>query len=56
MVAPLRRSGKLRYVLEEFETEPMPVHVAYSHSRMLSATVRAFVDLCVETLRKTGFD
>lgn len=56
MVAPLRRSGKLRYVLEAFETEPMPVHVAYSHSRLLSATVRAFVDFCVEKLRKTGFD
>jgi DNA-binding transcriptional LysR family regulator len=56
MVAPLRRSRKLRYVLEEFETEPMPVHVAYSHSRLLSATVRAFVDLCVEKLRKTEFD
>ena len=56
MVAPLRRSGKLRYVLEEFETAPLPVHVAYSHSRLLSATVRAFVDLCVETLRKTDFD
>ena len=56
MVAPLRRSGKLRYVLEEFETDPMPVHVAYSHSRLLSATVRAFVDLCVEKLRKTAFD
>ena len=56
MVAPLRRSGKLRYLLEEFETEPMPVHVAYSHSRLLSATVRAFVDFCVEKLRKTAFD
>jgi len=56
MVAPLRRSGKLKYVLEDFEPEPMPVHVAYLHSRLLSANVRAFVDLCVERLRKSEFD
>ena len=56
MVAPLRRSGKLKYVLEDYETEPLPVHVAYPHSRLLSANVRAFVDLCVERLRKSGFD
>ena len=56
MVAPLRRSGKLKYVLEDFETEPLPVHVAYPHSRLLSAAVRAFVDLCVQRLRKSRFD
>jgi DNA-binding transcriptional LysR family regulator len=56
MVAPLRRSGKLRYVLEDFETEPLPVHVAYPHSRLLSANVRAFVDRCVEKLRRSEFD
>jgi DNA-binding transcriptional LysR family regulator len=56
MVAPLKRSGKLKYLLEDFETEPLPVHVAYPHSRLLSANVRAFVDLCVERLRKSRFD
>jgi DNA-binding transcriptional LysR family regulator len=56
MVAPLRRSGKLKYVLEDFEPEPLPVHVAYPHSRLLSASVRAFVDLCVQRLRKSRFD
>jgi DNA-binding transcriptional LysR family regulator len=56
MVAPSRRAGKLKYVLEDFETEPLPVHVAYPHSRLLSANVRAFVDLCVERLRKSRFD
>ena len=56
MVAPLKRSGKLRYVLENFEAEPLPVHVAYPHSRLLSANVRAFVDLCVQRLRKSRFD
>jgi DNA-binding transcriptional LysR family regulator len=56
MVAPQRRSGKLKYVLEDFEAEPLPVHVAYPHSRLLSANVRAFVDLCVQRLRKSRFD
>jgi DNA-binding transcriptional LysR family regulator len=32
MVAPLMREGKLRYVLEEFEVEPLPVHFLCPHS------------------------
>lgn len=56
MVAPLMREGKLRYVLEEFETEPLPVHFLYPHSRILSPTVRAFADLCVAKLRQAKFD
>ena len=56
MVAPLRRSGKLRYVLEDFEIEPLPVQFLYPRSRILSATVRAFADLCVKKLRSMKFD
>lgn len=56
MVAPLMRAGKLRYVLEEFEPEPLPVHFLYPHSRVLSPTVRAFADLCVARLRREKFD
>jgi DNA-binding transcriptional LysR family regulator len=56
MVAPLMREGKLRYVLEQFETEPLPVHFLYPHSRILSPTVRAFADLCVPKLRQAKFD
>ncbi len=56
MVAPLMREGKLRYVLEEFETDPLPVHFLYPHSRILSPTVRAFADLCVAKLRQAKFD
>jgi DNA-binding transcriptional LysR family regulator len=56
MVAPLVRAGKLRYVLEDFEVEPLPVTFLYPQSRMLSSTVRAFADLCVEKLRATRFD
>jgi DNA-binding transcriptional LysR family regulator len=56
MVAPLRRAGRLKYVLEDFEPEPLPVQFLYPHSRILSPTVRAFADLCVKKLRQTRFD
>ena len=55
-VAPYRKSNKLRYVLEEFETEPLPVQVIYPHSKLLSTKVRAFVDECVKKLRQVAFD
>jgi DNA-binding transcriptional LysR family regulator len=54
--APYRRSNKVRYVLEEFETEPVPVQVVYPHTRRLSTTVRAFVDECVRKLRQVKLD
>ena len=56
MVAPLMRAGKLKYVLEDFETEPLPVQLLYPYSRMLSPTVRAFGDLCAEKLSGAKFD
>jgi DNA-binding transcriptional LysR family regulator len=55
-VAPDRKSGDLKYVLEEFETEPLPVHVIYPHTRLMSTRVRAFVDECVKKLRQVSFD
>ena len=54
--ASYRRERKLAYVLEEFETEPVPVQVVYAQSRLVSGTVRAFVDQCVSGLRKARFD
>jgi DNA-binding transcriptional LysR family regulator len=56
MIAPLVRAGRLRYVLEDFETGPLPVHLLYPHSRIRSPTVRAFAELCVKKLRQTRFD
>ncbi len=56
MVAPLRKSGGLKYVLEDFEIEPIPVQLVYPRSRIVSATVRAFAQLCVERLRHISFD
>lgn len=56
MVAPLRRAGKLAYLLEEFEIEPLPVTFLYPGSRAPSATVRAFADLCAARLRRARLD
>lgn len=44
-------AGELETVLEEFEEEPLPVHVVHPEGRRASAKVRAFVDLAVERLR-----
>ena len=56
MVAPHRKSGRLRYLLEEFETEPVPVQVVYAQGRLMLSRVRAFVDECVQKLRRVKFD
>jgi DNA-binding transcriptional LysR family regulator len=56
MVAPHRKNGRLKYVLEKFETEPVPVQVVYAQGRLMSSRVRAFVDECVKNLRRAKFD
>lgn len=38
-------SGRLKAVLTDFEIAPLPIHLVYPTSRLLSAKVRAFVDL-----------
>jgi DNA-binding transcriptional LysR family regulator len=42
------KAGRLRIVLEQFEQPPLPIHVVYPTSRLLSAKVRTFVDLVTE--------
>jgi DNA-binding transcriptional LysR family regulator len=54
--ASYRKEKKLSYVLEEFETEPVPVQVVYPQSRLVTGKVRAFVDDCVSKLRQARFD
>ena len=56
MVAPHRKIGKLKYVLEDFETEPIPIQLVYPQARLMSNKVRIFVDECAAKLRKTKFD
>jgi DNA-binding transcriptional LysR family regulator len=55
-VAPRVAARELRYVLEPFEPEPLPISVIYPHSRLQSATVRAFAAACVAALRPAQFD
>jgi DNA-binding transcriptional LysR family regulator len=43
------RRGRLKIVLAKFEQPALPIHVVYPTSRLLSAKVRAFIDLVVET-------
>lgn len=43
------RRGRLKILLAKFEHPPLPIHIIYPTSRLLSAKVRAFVDLVVET-------
>jgi DNA-binding transcriptional LysR family regulator len=42
------KRGRLRVVLERFEAPPLPIHIVYPTSRLLSAKVRTFVDLVIE--------
>jgi len=56
MVAPNRKQGQLKYVLEKFETEPTPVQVIYPQAKLLSNKVRLFVNECVSKLRNLKFD
>jgi DNA-binding transcriptional LysR family regulator len=43
------KTRKLKIVLPEYERPPLPIHLVYPTSRLLSAKVRAFVDLVVDT-------
>ena len=43
------KRGALKIVLQKFELTAFPIHIVYPTSRLLSAKVRAFIDLVVET-------
>lgn len=43
------RAGKLRVVLRDLEPPPLPIHVVYPSTRLLSAKVRAFIELITTT-------
>lgn len=44
MVNDALASGRLKHVLDDWETEPLPVWIMYPQNRHLSAKVRVFVD------------
>jgi len=43
------KRGRLQIVLDSFEQPALPIHIVYPTSRLLSAKVRTFIDLVVET-------
>jgi DNA-binding transcriptional LysR family regulator len=51
MVAAHVRAGRLALILEDYEAEPLPIHVLYREGRRAPARVRAFVDFLVPRLR-----
>jgi len=42
------KRGRLKIVLAQFEQPALPIHIVYPTSRLLSAKVRAFIDLVTE--------
>jgi DNA-binding transcriptional LysR family regulator len=42
------KAGRLQIVLAQFEPPALPIHLVYPTSRLLSAKVRAFIDLVIE--------
>jgi DNA-binding transcriptional LysR family regulator len=43
------RAGRLKLVLANFEPPPLAIHIVYPSTRLLSAKVRAFVELVTTT-------
>lgn len=50
-VAEQLKDGRLKIILSEYESKPVPVHVVHSEGRYSSARVRTFVDLMTDYLR-----
>lgn len=50
-VAESVRAGKLRFILEEFEVDPIPVHLVYLSRDMMPMKLRRFIDFAVPKLR-----
>src|SRR3977135_2539135 len=42
------KGGRLTVVLAQFEQPPLPIHIVYPTSRLLSAKVRTFIDLVTD--------
>jgi LysR family transcriptional activator of dmlA len=53
-IAKYLRSGRLRPVLESYQTPPADIHVVYPQRHQLSARVRAFVEFLARHFEKTS--
>ncbi|HWW72168.1 MAG TPA: LysR substrate-binding domain-containing protein, partial [Duganella sp.] len=54
MVAPHLAAGRLKTVLSQYESAPVPVNVVHHEGRRSTTKVRAFIDLAVSLLRAEG--
>lgn len=50
-VAPEIDSGKLKILLSEYETAPVPIHIVHREGRYTSTKIRSFIELMAEQLR-----
>jgi len=50
-VAAHQKAGRLRYMLEAHEPEPLPVSLVYPQARLVSARLRAFMNFVVPRMR-----
>src|SRR5690606_5986718 len=53
-IGPDLETGTLRTILEDWEPEPLPIHLVHIEGRRAAAKVRAFIDFAAERLRKTA--
>jgi DNA-binding transcriptional LysR family regulator len=52
-VAAAVKAGKLKYILQEFEVDPLPVHLVYLSRSTMPIKLRRFIDFAVPKLRET---
>jgi DNA-binding transcriptional LysR family regulator len=45
------KAGRVEIVLQDVEPSPLPIQIVYPTTRLLSAKVRAFVELCTKTCK-----
>ena len=55
-VAAAVRAGKLRFILQEFEVDPIPVHLVHLSRDMMPVKLRRFIDFAVPQLREALAD
>jgi DNA-binding transcriptional LysR family regulator len=52
-VAPAIKSGDLQFILQEFEVEPIPIHLVHLSRDMMPVKLRRFIDFAVPELRES---
>jgi DNA-binding transcriptional LysR family regulator len=55
-VAAAVNAGKLQFILQEFEVEPIPVHLVHLSRNMMPVKLRRFIDFAVPKLREALAD